>query len=88
MGSSFHDHPHFKKGVKNRAKTDFTIVHYAGDVSYTINGFIDKNKDTLYPSLTKMMSESSCSLIRSLFPKVLCCRCRACHREKLTDCYL
>ena len=69
MGSAFHDHAHFCKGTKGRSKTDFTILHYAGEVSYTITGFLDKNRDTLYPSLVKMMSESTRQLIRDIYPK-------------------
>jgi myosin heavy subunit len=47
MTHAFAEHPHFRKGVKARSATDFTVVHYAGEVSYTITGFLDKNRDML-----------------------------------------
>ncbi len=40
---NFKDHKHFEKVQK--CDTDFVVKHYAGDVRYNVNGFLDKNKD-------------------------------------------
>lgn len=34
---------------------DFRITHYAGDVTYCVVGFIDKNRDTLYQDFKRLM---------------------------------
>lgn len=36
-------------------KEDFRITHYAGDVTYNVVGFIDKNKDTLFQDLKRLL---------------------------------
>ena len=46
------------------------MKHYAGDVKYDYNGFLEKNKDTLFHDLIELMSgEDSCTnlFVRSLF---------------------
>jgi len=46
------------------------VKHYAGDVKYDYNGFLEKNKDTLFHDLIELMSgEDSCTnlFVRSLF---------------------
>ncbi|KAN0065099.1 class II myosin [Thecaphora frezii] len=45
----------------------FTIKHYAGDVEYRTDGWLDKNKDPLNDNLTRVMSESTDRFIASLF---------------------
>ncbi|EPQ25836.1 uncharacterized protein PFL1_06511 [Pseudozyma flocculosa PF-1] len=45
----------------------FTIKHYAGDVEYRTDGWLDKNKDPLNDNLTRVMSESNDRFIASLF---------------------
>lgn len=47
----------FKK--PNRFATqEFTVIHYAGEVVYDINGFIEKNRDTLSDFITETLSGS------------------------------
>jgi len=48
---------------------DFKICHYAGDVIYNVNGFIDKNKDTLFQDFKRLLYNSSDQLISSWWPE-------------------
>ena len=34
---------------------DFRIKHYAGSVTYSVVGFIDKNKDTLFQDFKRLL---------------------------------
>jgi hypothetical protein len=54
----------FEKPVK--LATHFTVQHYAGPVTYNVDGFLDKNKDQMYDDLIKVMSESSNPLVGAL----------------------
>jgi len=45
----------------------FTIVHYAGKVTYDTETFIDKNKDYIVPEHIAIMSKSDNSFISGLF---------------------
>jgi len=47
----------------------FTVKHYAGDVTYDARSFPFKNKDTLFTGLVLCMQESQNSFILSLFPE-------------------
>eukprot|EP00013_Stygamoeba_regulata_P028858 CAMPEP_0177646796 /NCGR_PEP_ID=MMETSP0447-20121125/9957_1 /TAXON_ID=0 /ORGANISM="Stygamoeba regulata, Strain BSH-02190019" /LENGTH=1048 /DNA_ID=CAMNT_0019149337 /DNA_START=284 /DNA_END=3426 /DNA_ORIENTATION=- len=49
--------------------TAFAIKHYAGEVTYEIEGFCEKNKDTLFPDLIQAMQVSTWGFLRSLFPE-------------------
>lgn len=46
---------------------DFRIRHYAGDVTYSILGFLEKNKDTLYQDFKRLLHSSSDKLIKSMW---------------------
>ncbi|KAK5003793.1 class II myosin, partial [Cryomyces antarcticus] len=47
----------------------FVIKHYAGDVSYAVEGMTDKNKDQLLKDLLNLVGESSNDFLRTLFPE-------------------
>jgi myosin heavy subunit len=47
----------------------FTIKHYAGDVTYTVDEFCFKNYDNLYASLVMCMQTSGNAFFRSMFPE-------------------
>ncbi|CAL5206920.1 unnamed protein product [Lathyrus oleraceus] len=63
---TFKDHKRFIK--PKLARSDFTIVHYAGEVKYQSEHFIDKNKDYVVPEHQDMLSTSKCSFVSGLFP--------------------
>nr|GMD84628.1 myosin-7 isoform X4 [Ipomoea batatas] len=63
---TFKDHKRFSKPKLRR--TDFTICHYAGDVTYQTELFLDKNKDYVVPEHQAVLSASRCSFISNLFP--------------------
>ncbi|XP_067668007.1 unconventional myosin-XVI-like isoform X2 [Haliotis asinina] len=47
--------------------TTFTIIHYAGSISYNLTGMLDKNRDTLRGALGFVMRSSTSLLIKDLF---------------------
>ncbi|KAH9785064.1 Myosin-6 [Citrus sinensis] len=49
------------------ARSDFTICHYAGDVTYQTELFLDKNKDYVVAEHQALLSASKCSFVSSLF---------------------
>ena len=55
------------KFARTRFAQGFTVKHYAGDVEYRTDGWLDKNKDPLNDNLTRVMSESTDRFIASLF---------------------
>lgn len=59
---------HFQKIMKK--DTAFIIKHYAGEVRYDAEGFLVKNKDTLYQDLYDVVSDSKDKLLSDLFPKM------------------
>ncbi|KAG0604572.1 hypothetical protein M758_10G181000 [Ceratodon purpureus] len=51
------------------ARTDFTINHYAGDVTYQTELFLDKNKDYVVAEHQSLLGSSTCPFVAGLFPK-------------------
>ncbi|XP_024385122.1 myosin-9 isoform X2 [Physcomitrium patens] len=50
------------------SRTDFTINHYAGDVTYQTDLFLDKNKDYVVAEHQSLLGSSRCPFVASLFP--------------------
>lgn len=47
---------------------NFIIKHYAGEVSYTVDGITDKNKDQLLKGILNLFGQSSNEFVHALFP--------------------
>ncbi|XP_028172664.1 unconventional myosin ID [Ostrinia furnacalis] len=48
---------------------DFRITHYAGDVTYAITGFMDKNKDSLWQDLKRLLHSSTNRSLADMWPE-------------------
>lgn len=49
------------------SRTQFTIKHYAGAVTYESLGFLEKHKDALLPNLSELMRGSSKQFLKDMF---------------------
>jgi myosin heavy subunit len=47
---------------------NFQIRHYAGDVVYSVEGFLVKNKDRLNEDIHALLQTSQCGFLKALFP--------------------
>lgn len=60
-----------KRFVKPKlSRTDFIISHYAGEVQYQSDQFLDKNKDYIVPEHQDLLCASKCSFVAALFPSL------------------
>ncbi|XAR63368.1 Myosin ATPase [Bertholletia excelsa] len=66
MYQTYKAHKRFSK--PKLARTDFTINHYAGDVTYQADQFLDKNKDYVVAEHQALLNASKCTFVANLFP--------------------
>ncbi|XP_043921948.1 unconventional myosin-Id-like [Protopterus annectens] len=75
MNNKLSKHPHYtSRKLYASDKTmefdrHFRIKHYAGDVTYNVEGFLDKNKDTLFQDFKRLMYNSSNPVLKSMWPE-------------------
>ncbi|XP_075216177.1 unconventional myosin-Ie-like isoform X2 [Lycorma delicatula] len=55
-------HKHYSQSTDG-----FVIHHYAGSVTYCVDGFCDRNRDVLFQDLIELMQSSTNPFIRELF---------------------
>ncbi|KAK3149354.1 hypothetical protein QOZ80_3AG0216210 [Eleusine coracana subsp. coracana] len=66
MYQTYKAHKRFSK--PKLARTAFTINHYAGDVTYQADHFLDKNKDYVVAEHQALLNSSRCPFVANLFP--------------------
>ncbi|XP_044056593.1 unconventional myosin-Vb [Siniperca chuatsi] len=58
-------HPHFRK--PRMSNSAFIVVHFADMVQYECDGFLDKNRDTVFEELINILKASQSELVAELF---------------------
>lgn len=66
--SQFYESQACDKNEKSLKKNQFRLKHYAGDVVYDIDGFLDKNMDNLSRDIKFLFANSSDAVVEALFP--------------------
>ncbi|OCT92843.1 unconventional myosin-Ia [Xenopus laevis] len=78
LSLNFKNHKHFQskatqndKRIADLSLPDncFRIEHYAGQVTYNTDGFLDKNNDLLFRDLSQAMWSAKHQLLKTLFPE-------------------
>ena len=65
--AEFAPHPNYIKGEnKSKWTSEFGVMHFAGPVTYTIAGFLDKNRDVMQDQLFEYMRDSTIPFIKSV----------------------
>eukprot|EP00736_Rhodelphis_marinus_P000589 Rmarinus@m.11800 len=67
MHQTLKTNPHYKNVAKH-SRSKFQVLHYAAPVLYTIDGFMEKNKDMLPDDLRQLLSKSQISIVQEMFP--------------------
>ncbi|CAN9500546.1 unnamed protein product [Ophioblennius macclurei] len=61
-------HPHFQK--PRMSSSAFIILHFADTVQYECEGFLDKNRDTVFEELINILKASQSELVAELFQQL------------------
>ncbi|XP_066591838.1 unconventional myosin IC isoform X2 [Prorops nasuta] len=74
LNTNLNCHPHYISHMKSDIQTqktmgrdEFRLIHYAGDVTYNVRGFLEKNNDLLFRDLREVMSHTTNSITKAVF---------------------
>lgn len=74
MNLQLKDHPHYvsftlgdNKVKKTIGRDEFRLLHYAGEVTYNVKGFLEKNSDLLYRDLKEAMVAAENLITNDIF---------------------
>ncbi|XP_066926001.1 unconventional myosin-Ia-like isoform X2 [Clytia hemisphaerica] len=67
-------HEHYDSRTKSRSDTKlgfecFLLKHFAGNVTYNVDGFIDKNNDLLFKDMSQAMYSCDLFFLKEMFPE-------------------
>ncbi|CBZ37587.1 myosin IB heavy chain, putative [Leishmania donovani] len=66
LGMAYSSHPNFL-----RSERGFIVKHYAGDVEYSTDGFVGRNKDRLGADVVEVLSKSQAHFLLEILTEVL-----------------
>lgn len=74
LNSQVKQHKHFDSREKSKSDktldpTSFRLKHYAGDVTYCVDGFLEKNLDTVNRDALYLFNTSSKASLSTMFPE-------------------
>lgn len=75
----------FSVSKLQRAKGQFVIHHYAGNVCYSTNGFCEKNKDHMHTEAIDLLKTSKFGFVRSIFESTDVVSSPTSGRKKMDD---
>ncbi|ETV80751.1 hypothetical protein, variant 2 [Aphanomyces astaci] len=60
----YHSHAHFQASKRDQVNRAFVVVHYAGAVRYTADGFCEKNRDKPHQAMLDLLASSENPFVR------------------------
>ncbi len=63
MYNKLGEHPRFKAGAELKVDSRFMVNHYAGDITYVTEGFLEKNQDLLHEEAIDLLRSSANSIV-------------------------
>jgi len=60
-------HKRYQRPKGNASRFSFGVLHYAGSVTYAVDGFLQKNKDELSPDIVAVLQTSTNVHVSKIF---------------------
>ena len=71
LSNNFGQNPHYEDFQSSKKKeikaSEFRVKHYAGDVTYDVEGMLETNRDTLFPDLINACAEGKNPIMPNIF---------------------